>query len=164
MKMQALQLALIMVFVPTLVATGADGTFSPVRLSGVAFDVIPACGLPQGVASYTDQERMPVTLRDAVKQKLGDLVPPNSPFDSTDVATTGHNRRLIFVWMRGKRWIVATKRGGRGYSDPVLAYDVSPDGQRAKLIAERTATPKSVCSIAEELLNQQATTGPVDRK
>lgn len=115
-----------------------------------------------GRASYSDQKDVPVALRDAVKQKLGDLVPPNSPFDATDVVMTGHNRRLIFIWVRGIRWVVATERGGRAYNDPILAYDVSPNGQLVRLIAERTATPKSVCLTAKELLSQRAAPAPME--
>src|SRR5580692_9264332 len=101
MKRLLVRIALIMAFVPVLVATDADGRLNKARLRGVAFDVIPACRLPMGVASYFDQKDMPVALRDAVKQRLGELVPPNSPFDATDIVKTGRNRRLIFIWARG---------------------------------------------------------------
>jgi hypothetical protein len=164
MKRLCVLFALIMATVPTLNAREADGSFSHVRLSGAAFDVIPACRLPLGVASYADQKDMPATLRAAVKQQLGDLVPPTSPFDSTDVVTTGHNRRLIFIWARGSRWVVATEHGGSGYNDPIFAYEIGPNGQRAKLIAERTAYPDSVCLTAEELLNARATNAPDEHK
>lgn len=164
MKKLSVHVALIMVLVPALVATDADGSLHTARLHGVALDVIPVCRLPKGVAPYSDQKDMPVALRDAVKQKLGELVPPNSPFDATDVATTGHNRRLIFIWARGYRWVVATEHGGRGYNDPIFGYEVSPNGQQATLIAERTAVPSSVCLTAEELLNQRAANAPVQRK
>jgi hypothetical protein len=33
-------------------------------------------------------------------------------FDSTDVRVTAKNRRLIFTWTLGTRWIVAIERGG----------------------------------------------------
>jgi hypothetical protein len=157
-------MALTLALVPALVAGGAEGSFNVVRLHGVALDVIPPCRVPFGSASYFDQKDMPVALRVAVKQRLGELVPPDSPFDATDVATTGHNRRLIFIWVRGTRWVVATEHGGRGYSDPIFAYEVSLNGQRARLIAERTATPNSVCLTAEELLNQRATPARIEGK
>lgn len=157
-------MALIIALVPALVATDADGSVSTARLHGVAFDVIPACRLPKGVASYSDQKDMPVALRDAVKQRLGELVTPNSPFDATDVATTGHNRRLIFIWARGDRWVVATEHGGLAYNDPIFGYDVSPNGQQVTLVAEGIAFLNSVCLTAEELLNQRAATAPVERK
>jgi hypothetical protein len=156
MKKLSAHLALVMALAPSLVAADADASLNTARLRGVAFDVIPACCVPEGVSSYYDQKDIPVALRDAIKRRLGELVSPNSPFDATDVATTGHNRRLIFIWARGHRWVVATERGGRGYNDPILAYEVSPKGQQATLIAERTAFPNSVCSAAEELLKLRA--------
>ena len=87
---------------------------------------------------------MPAALRDAVKQKLGYLVPPKAPFDATDVVMTGHNRRLIFIWVRGDTWVIATEHGGRGYNDPILAYTVDPKTQLVKLVAERIAFPNSM--------------------
>jgi hypothetical protein len=63
-----------------------------------------------------------------------------------DVVVTGHNRRLIFIWSRGDRWVIATEHGGRGYNDPIFAYAVSSDGLKATLLAERTAYPDTVCS------------------
>jgi hypothetical protein len=164
MKQLTVHMALIMALATVLVATDADGSLNMARLRGVAFDVIPVCRLPKGTASFTDQTDMPVALRDAVKQKLGELVSPNSPFDATDVVRTGHNRRLIFIWAREYRWVVATEHGGRGYNDPIFAYQVSPDGQQVKLIAERTTVPDSVCLTAEELLRQRAATAPVEGK
>ncbi len=67
------------------------------------------------------------------------------------------NRRLIFIWTRGNVWVVATEHGGRGYNDPILAYQLDSNGLHATLIAERLAVPKTVCSTSEELLNQQPT-------
>lgn len=115
---------------------------------------IDPCRTPAGAAVILRQDSLPPALRDALKQKLGELVSPGSPFDRTDFVQTGHNRRFIFIWSRGNRWIVATEHGGRGYNDPILAYDLSPDGARATLRAERVTGPKAVCSTAEELLNQ----------
>jgi hypothetical protein len=126
-----------------------------VLASTAAADVIPPCRLPVGVQSTTKQDGIPSALRTALAQRLGELVSPESPFDPTDVAWTGHNRRLIFIWTLGNRWIVATEHGGRVYNDPIFAYSISPDGEKATLLAERIAIPKSVCSTAEELLNLQ---------
>ena len=120
-----------------------------------AADIIPPCRLPIGVVSTARQEDMPASLRRAVREKLGPVVSPTSPFDGTDVVVTGHNRRLIFIWSRGDRWVIATEHGGRGYNDPIFAYAVSSDGLKATLLAERTAYPDTVCSTAEVLLNLQ---------
>ena len=107
---------------------------------------------------YSQQN--PCALRDAVKQKLAYLVPSTVPFDATDVVMTGHNRRLIFIWVRGSVWVVATEHGGRGYNDPILAYQLDSKGLQVKLVAERIAVPDTVCSTAEELLNQRPTVAP----
>lgn len=156
--MKSLLAILLMLVAVTTASVVSEANASLVRSvpSGMAFDVIPPCRLTAGVTSFSDQKTIPQALRDAIKQKLGELVPPNEPFDATDVAWTGHNRRLIFIWTRGSRWIVATEHGGRGYNDPILAYVLSPDGVKATLTAERLASPNSVCSVSEELINQLA--------
>lgn len=164
MKKLSIEMAFALALVPSFVAAGRGANLDRARLRGVAFDVIPACRLAVGVTSYSDQKEMPVALRNAVRQRLGDLVPPHSPFDATDVVMTGHNRRLIFIWVREHRWIVATEHGGRGYNDPIFAYEVSANGKQAALIAERIAMPNSVCTTAEELLNQRATSGPIESR
>lgn len=166
MKKLSVEMAVVLALVPSFVGAGAGTGLDLAHPRGVAlaFDVIPACRLPVGVTSYSNQKEMPYALRNAVEQELGDLVSPDSPFDATDVVVTGHNRRLIFVWVREHRWIVATERGGRGYNDPIVAYEVSANGQKAALIAERIAMPGSVCTTAEELLNQRAPTKPFDSK
>ena len=91
-----------------LPAADASGRHTVAGLAGTAFDVIPTCRVPVGVVSYSDQKDIPSALRDAVKKKLGYLVPPKSAFDATDVVITGQNRRLIFTWTRGNVWVVAT--------------------------------------------------------
>jgi hypothetical protein len=126
-------------------------------LSDLRFDVIPGCRVPDGAVAHSDGRGLPAPLTDAIKQKLGYLVPPNVPFDATDVVRTGHNRRLIFIWNRGDVWVVATEHGGIGYNDPILAYKLDSKGFQARLIAERVAAPKTVCSTSQELLNQQNT-------
>jgi hypothetical protein len=47
---------------------------------------------------------------------------------------------------------VATEHGGRGYNDPIFAYDVSEDGQDATFVAERIAIPQTICHTASGLL------------
>ena len=164
MRKRSAYIALVAAIVPLSVVTDSGASLSPVHVRGVTPDVIPACRLPAGVTFRSDPNDMPVALRHAVKQRLGELVPPNSPFDATDVVMTGHNRRLIFIWSTGPRWVVATEHGGRGYNDPILAYDVSPDGRKATLITAHIASPSSVCSTAEELLNHPASPAPGQTK
>jgi hypothetical protein len=146
-----------------LTASDANVRHTDAHLAGIAFDVIPDCRLPVGVVSYSDQKDIPVVLRNAVKQKLGYLVPPRPEFDATDVVVTGQNRRLIFIWTRSNVWVVATEHGGRGYNDPILAYTVDQSGKRITLAAERIASPNTVCSTARELLSPKATAGVIVR-
>ena len=115
-------------------------------------DTIPPCNAPSGVASFS-LGNLPHGLASSLKDQLGELVPPDAPFDATDVVVTGFNRRLIFIWNAGRRWIVATEHGGIGYSDPIFAYEVNPQSGGATLIAERTAFPDTVCATAQALLN-----------
>jgi hypothetical protein len=56
------------------------------------------------------------------------------------------------MWNNGKRWVVATERGGRGYNNPIFAYDLSADSNSATLVQERTAFPPNVCEAATDLL------------
>jgi hypothetical protein len=88
----------------------------------------------------------------ALKRDVGELVAPGERFDATDVVMTGKNRRLIFIWNVGRRWIVATEHGGYGYNNPIFAFDLSQDGRDAALVAEWIAFPRNVCSTALTLL------------
>jgi hypothetical protein len=122
-------------------------------LIGCEGDVIPPCTAPDGVSVGASLDETPPALGQALRQHLGKIVAPGGRFDATDLVVTGHNRRLIFIWNAGPRWIVATERGGIGYSDPILAYDLSQDGQTALLVDERNALPETVCATASTLLN-----------
>ena len=115
-------------------------------------DVIPACTPPNGVSSTTSLTEAPAALRQALKEHVGDIVAPDEKFDATDVVRVGRNRRLIFIWNIGKRWIVATEHGGRGYNDPIFAYDLSHGSQSATLVQARIAFPNTVCDTASSLL------------
>ena len=76
-------------------------------------DVIPVCTGPEGVLSAT-LETASLPLLQALKERIGEVVPPGATLDATDVVVIGQSRRLIFIWNMGKRWIVATEHGGRG--------------------------------------------------
>jgi hypothetical protein len=122
-------------------------------VTGVArADAIPSCPPPPGVRPVSF-ENAPLALRKTLREKLGDIAPPEATFDATDIVITGRQRRLIFIWVRGYRWIIATERGGRGYNDPILAYDLSSDGLTAKRVAENIAFPNTVCSTAMRSLD-----------
>jgi hypothetical protein len=115
-------------------------------------DIIPPCALPNGVAAKSLENDAPPALLRALSERVGELVPPGGRFDATDVLVTGKNRRLIFVWNAGQRWIVATEHGGRGYNDPIFVYDLSDDGRTATLVLERLAFPNTVCTTATKLV------------
>jgi hypothetical protein len=110
-------------------------------------DVIPSYALPNGVTptSLTDA---PAALVQALRDHIRELAAPGTRFDATDIVVTGRNRRLIFIWHIGIRWIVATEHGGIGYNDPIFAYDLSDDGRSATLVQESTAFPNTVCPTA----------------
>ena len=97
----------------------------------------------------------PPTLTRALKDRLGDIAAPGAAFDATDVIITGRSRRLIFIWNREKRWIVATEHGGRGYNDPLFAYDLGQEDRSVTLAQERVAFPDTLCSTAISLLDVQ---------
>jgi len=115
-------------------------------------DTIRPCLLPAGATEVPYETDAPAILRTALAQSVGDIVPAGAPFDATDVVMTGRNRRILFAWNRGNRWVVATEQGGRGYSDPVFAYDVGLDGSMATMVAQRSAFPSTVCATALALL------------
>ena len=74
MKRLCLNGALIVCLVATPVAAVAGARVGAAHFSGIALDVIPGCRLPVGVVSHSDQKEMPLALRDAVKQKLGNFL------------------------------------------------------------------------------------------
>jgi hypothetical protein len=110
-------------FVMVLTAAARAGTISP-------------CTPPNNVSLTMSLNEVPAALRQALKQHVGDIVAPDEKFDATNVIVTGRNRRLIFIWNVGKRWIVATEHGGRVYNRPIFAYDLSQDGLSATLVQE----------------------------
>jgi len=115
---------------------------------------IPHCAIAMGVREW-DFDAIPTILRDALDKKIGSIALPGEKFDNTDIAVIGRNRRLIFILERGRRWVIATEHGGRGYNDPIFAYDVDSDGSNAKLVSEAVAFPLTVCSTAAMLLGTE---------
>ena len=113
---------------------------------------IPPCALPNGASAISRLDDAPPVLVRALVERVGEVVPAGAKFDATDVAWTGKNRRLIFVWNLSNRWVIATEHGGIGYNDPIFAFDMSQDGREAVLLQERIAFPDSVCSTASSLL------------
>ena len=112
-------------------------------------DDIPACPVPEGMNSVAIPDGVPEGLR----SRLGTIAPPGAQFDATDVVRTGISRRYIFVWRRDNHWIVAIEQGGRGYNDPIMAYDFSDDGQ-VSLVQRKISAPQLVCSDALALTKE----------
>jgi hypothetical protein len=116
---------------------------------GNADDISP-CAAPNGVTAYHSVKRLPPWLAQTLKSEFGYLAEPGESFDATDVVTTGNPNRLIFAWNAGDAWLVARERGGIAYSDPIQKFTLA--GGRVKLVAERSAIPNTVCSIAHAMM------------
>ena len=129
------------------VTTIGSVTFMAFITGAALADVIPTCPLPPGGKAVSLE-----TAPDALRKIFGDFAPPGADFDATDVIVTGRNRRLVFIWARGDRWIVATEHGGRGYNDPIFAFHVSSDGSSAHQVSGSIAVPNTVCSTALRLM------------
>lgn len=126
--------------------------FLSVSLGVARAEAVPPCDPPAGIVSKPLGAATPAGLLAAVKKDLGDLAAPGEAFDATDVVKTGRSRRLIFAWNQGTRWVLATEHGGRGYNNPILAYDVSADGAKATLVEKRIVFVPTYCATAKELL------------
>jgi hypothetical protein len=119
--------------------------------------VVPPCPVPNGVSATSRLDDAPPSLARALTERVGEMVPAGAEFDATDVVVSENNRRpkhrrLIFIWNQGNRWVVATERGGAGYSNPIVAFDIIPDDLTATFVQERVAFPDSVCPTASSLL------------
>jgi hypothetical protein len=114
-------------------------------------DSIPLCTVPEGVSSVSVRNT-PAALLQSLEKDVGDIAAPGEEFDATDVVVTGRDRRILFIWNAGRRWIVATEHGGRGYNNPVFAFDLSQDNRQATKVQAITAVPDTVCSISAGLI------------
>jgi hypothetical protein len=105
---------------------------------------------PPGVLQVTLPSGLPPALRD----KMGNIALPGQPFNAIDVYVKGQpNRRYIFVWNIGTRWIVAMEIGGIALRSAVFAYDLGKDGKTARLIDEGMRI-NDVCGAATKLAAQ----------
>ena len=83
---------------------------------------------------------------------MGNVALPGEPFNTIDIYVKGQpNRRYIFVWNIGTRWIVATEEGGIALRAAVSVYDLGKDGKTATLIDERMTSPTYACAVATKL-------------
>ena len=117
-----------------------------------ADEIRPSRLLPTGVSVISRLDDAPLSLVQALTERVGEVVPVGAPFDSTDIIEIEKNRRLIFIWNRGTRWVVATEHGGRGYNNPVFAFEIDHHDNKVSLVREEVAFPDTVCSTASSLL------------
>jgi hypothetical protein len=113
-----------------------------------AHTAIAECAAPPGAVKVALPSGLPPALRD----KIGNVALPGEPFNAIDVYVKGQpNRRYMFVWNIGTRWIVAMEQGGIALRAVVYVYDLGTDGKTAKQIEEQITFPGSVCGIATRL-------------
>jgi len=114
---------------------------------------IQDCPAPPGANGVALPSGLPAALRD----KMGNIALPGEPFNAIDIYVKGKgrpNRRYIFVWNIGTRWIVATEQGGIALRSAIFAYDLGKDGKTATLIDQRIGFPNNVCAVATELVKR----------
>jgi hypothetical protein len=109
---------------------------------------IQDCPAPPGAVEIALPSGLPPALRDV----MGNIALPGEPFNTIDIYVKGQpNRRYIFVWNIGTRWIVATEQGGIALRSAIFVYDLSKDGKTAGLIDQRIGFPNDVCGAATML-------------
>jgi hypothetical protein len=87
-----------------------------------------------------------------LRDKMGNVAMPGEPFNSIDIYVKGlPNRRYMFVWSIGSRWIVATEVGGIALHAAVSTYDLGKDGKAATLLDQRMTSPTYACAVATKL-------------
>ena len=119
-------------------------------------DYIPPCPPPDSdVKVLSFPGGIPTSLLKLLTEHVGDIASPGEKFDATDVRVTGRNRRMIFVWNRGVRYVFATEHGGIGYNDPIFVYEFDPKKGTARLVSEAIAFPNTVCEIATGLITAE---------
>lgn len=83
---------------------------------------------------------------------MGNIALPGEPFNTIDIYVKGQpNRRYLFAWSIGNRWIVATEQGGIALRSATFVYTLDKDGKTATLVDKRIGSPSDVCSAATKL-------------
>jgi len=113
-------------------------------------DAVPSCTPPPGTVSVP-LTQVPSILLQTLIDSVGEIAPPGGRFDRTDVMMVGRNRRLAFFWKAGNKWTVATEHGGFGYSNPLFLYHLDEGDREAVLMAQKIASPNTLCAAASEL-------------
>ena len=116
----------------------------------IALPVQAACPAPPGGVKVALPSGLPVALRD----KMGKIALPGEPFNAIDIYVREQpNRRYIFVWNIGTRWIIAMEIGGIALRSAVFVYDLGKDGKTVTLIHERMGI-NNVCGVATKLATE----------
>ena len=119
----------------------------------VMADPTPACMPPQQ-AVPVPLEHVPAILLRSLRERLGQIALPGESFNATDVFwfEPVANRRFIFFWTAGRRWIIATEQGGFFYNNPIFLYELGENERKADLIAEKVVSPDTACAVASGLI------------
>ena len=111
-------------------------------------DAISNCPAPAGAVNVALPSELPPVLRKA----MGNIALPGETFNAIDIYVKGQpNRRYIFVWNIGTRWIVATEQGGIALRSVIFVYNLGKDGKTPTLTNERIGFMNNVCGAATKL-------------
>jgi len=109
---------------------------------------IQDCPAPPGAVNVALPSGFATTLRD----KTGNVALPGEPFNVIDDYVKGQpNRRCIFAWNIGSRWIVATEVGGIALRAAVSMYDLGKDGKTVAVLDNRMTSPTCACATPARL-------------
>ncbi|MGX1317981.1 hypothetical protein AB7M17_001434 [Bradyrhizobium sp. USDA 377] len=127
--------------------------FLPAAYNVMADAITPACMPPRQVVPVPF-EHVPSVLLRSLSDRLGKVAEPGTSFNATDVAGFWDVpfRRFNFFWTAGRRWVIATEHGGFVYNNPILVFALGEDQRDAVFIAERIASPNTVCAVASDLI------------
>lgn len=118
---------------------------------------LPPCPVPDDVRVRSFPKEIPRPLLAALSEKYGAFAGPGEPFNSGDVILSGSppQRRIVFAWERGTRWVFATEHGGIGYNNPVLVYELTPESGKARFLKEEFRFGETLCETARERIAAQ---------
>ncbi len=107
-------------------------------------DEPPRCTAPPGTLEVKSQRDFPAAIAADLSSHIIDyqqdgspkMADPGQPFASTDLISRGlPNRRLIFAWSVGPRWVIGYEVGARGYHYEMVVYQLSSAGDHAEVLA-----------------------------
>jgi len=97
---------------------------------------------------------IPGVLLEVLTNHVGEIAPPRGMFNPSDVIRKGiPDRRVMFVWNRGTRYVIASEHGGIGYNNPIFLYEVDQKNNTATLISEQIAdSDAAICKLSNSLI------------